>query len=263
LACGAPLERDDLRSLINPAPYLCTLPTYVTVAERALAAIPYRDEAEKFNVWVARLNLEAAYGAPDPAAALMAEFGRALQYADQKKLYMALLGILQRLGRRDLADDALRAATKKFGGSCKVWLKAVEHALSGGGDGAGEAARRALERGLAALPRRKHVKAIVAAALLEFRLGSAERGRSMLEGVLRNYPRRLDVWRVYVDQEAKTGGIERARALLERATSLPLPAKKMKGLFRRWLELERDMGDAAGVEDVKRRALAYVQQHAE
>lgn len=49
------------------------------VAERALKAIHYREEGEKFNVWVAWLNLENAYGAPDPAEAVMALFRRALQ----------------------------------------------------------------------------------------------------------------------------------------------------------------------------------------
>ncbi len=44
------------------------------------------------------------------------------------------------------------------------------------------------------------------AALAEFRLGSAERGRGVLEGVLRNHPKRLDLWNVYIDQELKVGG---------------------------------------------------------
>jgi hypothetical protein len=207
------------------------------VAERALAAIHYREEGEKFNVWLAWLNLENSYGTPDPAAALMALFNRALQvgarggrcagararatgppsrraaaggaparlhtsvarrlpppalsfsavaslqrpakaaarrnarglaasartgalprapplprpsplppplppptcpaprplaiglplpqYTDQKKLYIALLGILQRSGRGQLVDDALRAMTKKFGGSCKARARAA------------------------------------------------------------------------------------------------------------------------------------------
>lgn len=41
---------------------------------------------------------------------------------------------------------------------------------------------------------------ITQAALAEFRLGNPERGRSLFEGVLRNYPRRLDLWSVYLDQ---------------------------------------------------------------
>lgn len=81
-----------------------------------------------------------------------------------------------------------------------MWLRSIEHALTSGGDAAGEQSRKLLERALTSLPRRKHVKAISRAALLEFRVGSAERGRSMLEGVLRNYPKRLDLWSLYIDQ---------------------------------------------------------------
>ena len=238
------------------------------VAERALQAIHYREEAEKFNVWVAWLNLESAYGRPDPAEAAAALFKRALQFTDQKKLYLAMLGIQQRAGRPQLVDETLRAMTKRFSGSCKVWLRAIEHALEAGGGApeagaAGGDARKLLERALAALPRRKHVKAISRAALLEFRAGSAERGRSMMEGVLRNYPKRLDLWSVYIDQEAKHGDAARVRALLERATSLALPPKKMKFLFRRWLEYERAHGDEARVEAVKQKALEFVRAHAD
>jgi rRNA biogenesis protein RRP5 len=61
----------------------------------------------------------------------------------------------------------------------------------------------------------------------------------------------------------KQGDAERVRALLERATSLALPPKKMKFLFRRWLEFEKAHGTAASAEHVKQRALEFVQQHAE
>ena len=38
------------------------------------------------------------------------------------------------------------------------------------------------------------------AALIEFHKGSADRGRSIFESILRNYPKRLDLWSVYLDQ---------------------------------------------------------------
>ncbi len=44
------------------------------------------------------------------------------------------------------------------------------------------------------------LQVITQAGLLEFKAGSAERGRSIFEGVLRNYPKRLDLWSVYLDQ---------------------------------------------------------------
>jgi hypothetical protein len=51
-----------------------------------------------------------------------------------------------------------------------------------------------------ALPPRKHVKVLAAGALLHFRQGSAERGRTRFEALLRNHPKRLDLWSQYIDQ---------------------------------------------------------------
>lgn len=56
----------------------------------------------------------------------------------------------------------------------------------------------------------------------------AERGRGIFENVLRNYPKRLDLWSVYLDQEIKLGDLQRCRSLFERVTYLQLPPKKMK-----------------------------------
>ena len=56
----------------------------------------------------------------------------------------------------ELAAEALRALCRKFGGSAKAWLRQLDYLLR---RGEGEAARRALERALAALPPRKHLKA--------------------------------------------------------------------------------------------------------
>jgi hypothetical protein len=41
---------------------------------------------------------------------------------------------------------------------------------------------------------------LCSAGLAEFRMGCAERGRSILEGLLANYPKRTDIWSVYIDQ---------------------------------------------------------------
>ena len=62
--------------------------------QRFMNPILCREEAEKRNVWVAWLNLEARHGEP-PQDAVMALFRRALPYTDAKRLYLALLAILE------------------------------------------------------------------------------------------------------------------------------------------------------------------------
>lgn len=52
-------------------------------------------------------------------------------------------------------QQTLKAMTRKFAGSAKVWLAGYNHAVqSGDADGA----RKTLDRAIAALPPRKHIK---------------------------------------------------------------------------------------------------------
>lgn len=44
------------------------------------------------------------------------------------------------------------------------------------------------------------VQVLTQAALQEFKTGDPERGRGIFEGILRNYPKRMDLWNVYIDQ---------------------------------------------------------------
>eukprot|EP00850_Spirogloea_muscicola_P013563 SM000092S24531 [mRNA] locus=s92:547777:562774:- [translate_table: standard] len=246
------------------------------VAERALKTINYREEAEKLNVWIAYLNLENMYGSPPKASAtgaleagismklcladimeaVLKLFQRALQYVDKKKLHLALLGIFERGDHHDMVDELFRSMTRKFSTSGKVWLGNIENLLK---RGLSEAAHKALDRSLLSLPKRKHIKVISKAALLEFRLGSVERGRAMFEGILRNYPKRIDLWSIYLDQEIKKGDEVVVRGLSERVICLDLPPKKMKFFFKKYLDYENSQGGGERAEQVKAKAMAYVE----
>lgn len=46
----------------------------------------------------------------------------------------------------------------------------------------------------------------------------------MFEGIVSNYPKRMDIWSIYMDMEVKYGGAKnshQARHLFERCLSLP------------------------------------------
>lgn len=50
------------------------------------------------------------------------------------------------------------------------------------------------------LPKHKHIKFLSQTAILEFKCGNPERGRSLFENILRQNPKRTDLWSVYLDQ---------------------------------------------------------------
>ena len=59
----------------------------------------------------------------------------------------------------------------------------------------------------------------------------------------------------------KAGDRSRVRALLNRATHADLAPRKMKALFKRFLEYEQLHGDAASVAGVQSAAQQYVDEH--
>nr|GMD47877.1 rRNA biogenesis protein RRP5 isoform X1 [Ipomoea batatas] len=225
-----------------------------SIAERALSTINIREESEKLNVWVAYFNLEIEYGNP-PQEAVMKVFQRALQYCDPKKVHLALLGVYERTEQHKVGDELLEKMAKKFKHSCKVWLRRIQWALKQNHDNS----QSIVNRALLCLPRHKHIKFITQTAIMEFKCGVADRGRSMFERMLKEYPKRTDLWSVYLDQEIRVGDVDVIRALFERAISLSIPPKKMKFLFKKYLEYEKSVGDEERIESVKRKAMEYVE----
>lgn len=119
-------------------------------------------------------------------------------------------------------------------------------------------ARQVLERSLQSIPKREHINTIVKFGILEFKLGDAERGRTVFENILSNYPKRVDIWSIYLDQEQRIGDLTTIRSLYERVISLNVSSKKMKFLFKRFLEFEKENGNEQRVEHVKEKAREYV-----
>jgi rRNA biogenesis protein RRP5 len=79
----------------------------------------------------------------------------------------------------------------------QVWLRNIQNLLKRGME---DAVRKVFDQSLLSLPKRKHLKVISQVAIMEFKTGSPERGRTIFEGVVRNYPRKTDLWSVYLDQ---------------------------------------------------------------
>jgi rRNA biogenesis protein RRP5 len=51
-------------------------------------------------------------------------------------------------------------------------------------------------------------------AILEFKHGEAERGKTLFEGLLERSGKRMDLWSVYIDQMARTGDIQGVRCVV-------------------------------------------------
>ncbi|ORX93442.1 nucleic acid-binding protein [Basidiobolus meristosporus CBS 931.73] len=212
------------------------------IGERAIKAINFP-----------MMNLENKFGTQET---LEAVFQRAAQVCEPKKIYLQLVQIYERSDKLDLAEQLYKTITKKFGASSKVWTNFGLFYLK---QGKVDLARELLQRSLKSLAKRKHIKTITKFAQLEFKYGEPERGRTIFEGIMSNYPKRVDLWSIYLDMETRVGDQSIIRRLFQRVTSLKLSSKKMKFFFKKWLAYEKKFGDEKSETEVKQRALAYIE----
>ena len=74
-----------------------------------------------------------------------------------------------------------------------------------------------------------------------------------------NYPKRMDVWSIYMDMEIKYGGANnqtQARNLFERCLAvdeIKRKPKKMKLVFRKYMEFESAQGNQSKLADLRKR----------
>ena len=126
--------------------------------------------------------------------------------------------------------------------------------------------KQVLQRALQALPKDKHVNLISKFGMLEFKHGQPENGRTMFEGIVSNYPKRMDIWAIYMDMEVKYGGADnkqQARHLFERCLAndqIKKKPKKMKLVFQKYMEFEMQGGNKKAVEKLRERVEEYLEK---
>lgn len=223
------------------------------VAERALKTISFREEQEKLNVWVALLNLENMYGTQE---SLKKVFERALQYCEPMPVYQQLADIYAKSDKAKEAEGLYKTMVKRFRQNKAVWLSYGTFLLQ---QGQGDAASALLQRALKSLASKDSVDVIAKFAQLEFRYGDIEKGRTMFDKVLTSYPKRTDLWSVFIDLMVKHGSQKDVRALFDRVIHLSVSVKKIKFFFKRYLEYEKKHGTPQSVQKVKEKAMEFVE----
>ncbi|XP_038207044.1 protein RRP5 homolog [Zerene cesonia] len=224
------------------------------VARKALATINFREEQERLNVHLALLNLEHRFGTKESQQQTLDE---ALQTNDRYKVHSALLDILVDTSKPQELVQLVELMLRKYRQLQGVYGDCGAACYKAG---LVDKARYVMQKGVAALEKKQHVQLLVRFAQLERSLGSRERSEALFEQVLGAYPARVDVAAVYVDALLKTGDVEHVRQVLERLTSHKLPARKMKVLFKKWIEVEEKYGNKDQVEQIRQRAAEYVEK---
>jgi rRNA biogenesis protein RRP5 len=125
-----------------------------------------------------------------------------------------------------------------------------------------DSARALLMRAMQSVPESEHRNLTAKFGALEFTSpnGDTERGRTVFEGLLSTWPKRTELWDMYVDLERSQGGEENVRQLYERMAKMKMKKRRAKFVFKKWLEFEERVGGKGKVDHVTTLATAYVKK---
>eukprot|EP00923_Selenidium_pygospionis_P000564 GHVN01000927.1.p1 GENE.GHVN01000927.1~~GHVN01000927.1.p1 ORF type:complete len:2686 (+),score=470.19 GHVN01000927.1:876-8060(+) len=268
-----------------------------SIGERAIQRVSFTRETDRLNLWLAYLNLECAFGDDKHLEDLLK---RALEHNDSKKVMMHMTYLYSRHSRRPDAIEAARKACVKFPQSKKMWMRHLELLFIspetqasltnlGSRPRASRTATPAIDveevqkvmlSALQRLPPKKHIPLLTKTARLEYKYGSIERGKTIFEKIVTEYPKRVDLWQQYVETHTAahtphTSGADSdddlafmmdealrssVRQLFERVTSLMLKPRNMKTFYSLWLQFETKWGDPQGLERTQSKATQFVEQ---
>lgn len=195
-----------------------------------------------------------------------AVFRRFEQRSDDKlKAHMAQVEIGKASGHHALVHRAFQTILRKFGfASIDPWVGYARFLIERGNQDELNRQQKRMLGGGDGLPDKLRVQALLKIGCLQFREGSIDRGRTIFEGLIVKYPKRTDIWSVYLDMEQvvlpRLKDPSRIRSVFDRVTSLSMSSKKMQYFLTRYAAFEREHGDEARQEHVKQRAIAFVNQ---
>jgi len=246
------------------------------IAERAVKSVSISNEEDKLNIWVAFMNLENNFG---DQKSLEGVTKRALEVNDRQQVYLQLINMYQSSQKYRFIEDIYKQLSKKYSASLDIWSSFIEflfqmrafkndksspqHGLVA--DLELSEGKSVLQRALQSLPKDKHVNLISKYGMLEFKYGQPENGRTMFEGIVSSYPKRMDIWSIYMDMEVKYGGKEnkaQARHLFERCLAndfIQKKPKKMKLVFQKYMEWEMAQGNKKAIEKLRSRVEEYLE----
>jgi len=176
-------------------------------------------------------------------------------------------------GKHNKADDVFGkiVGNKSFRASPEVWLNYATFLLNS--SKAPDRARALLSRALQSVPSNEHCLLTAKFAALEFRSshGDPERGRTIFEGLIAEWPKWSSGWDMWADlersqittvesEESKADAQQKTRVLFERMAAQKMKKRRAKFVFKKWLEFEEKEGTERQTDRVKRLAQEYVEK---
>ena len=219
------------------------------IFERAIKIIDISKQQEKLNIWIAYINLENIYGNENSLKSIVE---RALEVNDKKQIYLQLIRIYTNSKKYIIAYEIYKICIKDYFNDFEIWKKYLEflfeinYRIKLQNKGEIPDTKNGLRKAMQVLSEKKQLDITIYYAQLLYAFDIIEEGRNTFDNILKEYPKRKDIWFVYIDKEIKYGkNIEKIRKIFERMFDIKFKLSALKSIFKKYLEFEQLNGDNA------------------
>ena len=216
------------------------------IFERALKIIDISKTNEKLNVWVGYLNLENIYGDSDSFQKVL---DRAKQVCDKKLLYNHLIQIYMNSNKYEEVSDTYKILIKDYFDDLEIWKKYIEFLFEINDLKDKNKVnninviepKEGLNKSMQVLAKKNHLDIMCWYGQLLYRYNNNEEARNMFDNILKNFPKRKDIWFVYIDKEIKFGkNVEKVRQIFDKMFEIKFKINDLKSIMKKFLEFEKE-----------------------
>ena len=101
-------------------------------------------------------------------------------------------------------------------------------------------AKEGLNKSMQVLPKKNHLDIMCWYGQLLYKYNKNEEARNMFDNILKNFPKRKDIWFVYIDKENKFGkNADKVRQIFDRMFEIGFKVNDLKSIMKKFLEFEK------------------------
>ena len=214
--------------------------------QKALKTINSSEERERLNISIALMNLEFSYGSSETFENATSQ---ALFSNNPEKILIHKAKKHLQANSFQQAEETLKILCRKYSKNIENWENLLVFYIKHQKDE--EKFQEILNRGLSSLKNPIELKK--KAAVLEYTSGSIEKGRTILENLIVEKPKRSDIWAIYLNLEQKHNSVEQIRDLYERALSNKASQKTISNFAKQYYNYELSRNNKERANDIANR----------
>ena len=236
-------DHDNSLNWIEYASYILdtlNLASSRQIFERALKIIDIAKSKEKLNIWVAYLNLENIYGDKKTFNKILE---RAKEVCDKKLLYKHVIQIYMSSKKFEDAHDLYKILIKDYFSDLDIWKQYIEFLFEVNNLTKTDSmdTKEGLNKSMQVLSKKNQLDIMNWYGQLLYKYNNNEEARNMFDNILKNFPKRKDIWFVYIDKEIKFGkNVDKVRQIFDRMFEIKFKINDLKSIMKKFLEFEKE-----------------------